>query len=650
VALVARPRHSVRIASVLVGGGALAVACLALTLRLYRLAAQSLWYDEGISLNLAGRGLSDITRSALADIHPPIYYYLLHFWTRLAGNSEFSARFLSATAGAFAVCLLYQLGRQLFSRAAGLCAAAFLAVAPVAVYYGQEARMYSLLLALTLLWTLLWLRLLVAAPGDWLGRHRRLGWALYGLLGVICLYTHYLACLILAVQAVGTVVLGPRRLRQLLGWLALEGAIGVAFLPWLLNMSFGQIDSFRRGAAQPTVGEVLWRMLDDFSVGHLALPDENVRLLFLGLLAVGLLSGGLWARWRWRAGILALLYAGLPVAAMLMISSQRPAYVARLMLEAAPGLYLLLGAGVAALGLAAARLAARFGLGQVGNVAASAAVLWFALSPLTPSLQSLYFAEGWQRDDFRGAVAYLAANAKPEDAIVLDAPGQVDLFRYYFRGQQTYYPLPQYAGAPAGKPRESLAAIAAKHPNVWGIFWGDGEADPERVVEGWLDAHTYKTMNPWYGGIRLVRYVVGASGQESDLNVRFGDTIRLRAYSWQGRSGQPGEVLPLTLYWEATGPITARYKVFVHILDQNEKIWGQRDSEPGGGSAPTESWQTGNTVEDRIGLPIQPDAAPGQYQVELGLYDAKTMERPPVFDVENRPLGNRVLIGPIEVK
>ncbi len=649
MAVAAKRLEGGNVSAALANGVALGFAALALGLRLYRLAAQSLWYDEGISLNLAGRSVADITRAALADIHPPVYYYLLHFWTRLAGSSEFSARFLSAASGVLAVCLLYRLGRLLFGRGAGLSAAAFLAVAPVAVYYGQEARMYSLLLGLTSLWTLVWLRLLVR-PGGWLGRHRRAGWFLYGLLGVVCLYTHYLAGLVLAVHVLGTMLLRLRQPRQLLGWLALQAAVGLAFLPWLLNMSFGQIDSFRRGAAQPSTVDVLWRMLDDFSVGHLAEPNVALRSVLLVLLVLGLLASPLAARLRWQASALAFLYAALPVAAMLVVSSQRPAYVARLMLEASPGLYLLLGAGVAALGLLADRLFNRLSLGLASNVAVSVAVLSCALWPLYPSLQSLYYAEGWQRDDFRGLVGYVAANAKPEDAIVLDAPGQVDLFRYYFRGPQAYYPLPEWAGMPAGKTQEALAATAGKHPNIWAIFWGEGEADPGRVVESWLDSHTYKTINSWYGGVRLVRYVVGTVGQQRQLDVRFGDSIRLRAYAWQASYGRPGEVLPLTLYWEATAPIDARYKVFVHILDQNEKIWGQRDSEPGGGGAPTNTWLPGKEVEDRIGLPIQADAAPGEYQVELGLYDAQTMERPAAFDEQNRTLGNRVLIGPVEVK
>ena len=56
----------------------LGIMLLALALRLYRLDAQSLWNDEGTSVALAQRDLATITRNAADDIHPPLYYYLLH--------------------------------------------------------------------------------------------------------------------------------------------------------------------------------------------------------------------------------------------------------------------------------------------------------------------------------------------------------------------------------------------------------------------------------------------------------------------------------------------------------------------------------------------------------------------------------------------
>ena len=72
---------------------------LAALLRLYRLDGQSLWYDEGVSAFMTTRGPMEIARAAAADIHPPLYYWLLSAWAAPFGNGESSLRGLSVLFG-----------------------------------------------------------------------------------------------------------------------------------------------------------------------------------------------------------------------------------------------------------------------------------------------------------------------------------------------------------------------------------------------------------------------------------------------------------------------------------------------------------------------------------------------------------------------
>ena len=69
---------------------------LATSLQFWALDAQSLWYDEGFSVWLSEKSLSEIVALTAADIQPPLYYLLLHGWIKLVGKSEFALRFLSA--------------------------------------------------------------------------------------------------------------------------------------------------------------------------------------------------------------------------------------------------------------------------------------------------------------------------------------------------------------------------------------------------------------------------------------------------------------------------------------------------------------------------------------------------------------------------
>ncbi|MEA3460120.1 MAG: glycosyltransferase family 39 protein, partial [Chloroflexota bacterium] len=120
------------------------IILVAALLRFYRLDGQSLWADEGNSVALAGRDLATIARNAARDIHPPLYYWLLHFWVMAFGKSEIAVRSLSALLGTALVYLTFLLGCRLFGRRVGLAAALLSALSPFQVYYSQEARMYIL--------------------------------------------------------------------------------------------------------------------------------------------------------------------------------------------------------------------------------------------------------------------------------------------------------------------------------------------------------------------------------------------------------------------------------------------------------------------------------------------------------------------------
>ncbi|NLS76996.1 MAG: hypothetical protein GXY76_07030, partial [Chloroflexi bacterium] len=91
----------------------LAVILLGAGLRLHGLAAESIWLDEATSILLARMDLPSLIRTTAQDIHPPVYYALLHLWLPL-GEGEFAVRALSAFAGILAIPFLFQLGRSLY--------------------------------------------------------------------------------------------------------------------------------------------------------------------------------------------------------------------------------------------------------------------------------------------------------------------------------------------------------------------------------------------------------------------------------------------------------------------------------------------------------------------------------------------------------
>jgi hypothetical protein len=93
---------------------------------------------------------------------------------------------------------------------------------------------------------------------------------------------------------------------------------------------------------------------------------------------------------------------------------------------------------------------------------------------------------------------------------------------------------------------------------------------------------------------------------------------------WLGSEDVAGKTATITLYWQDAAPTERSWTVFVHVLDDSGHIVAQSDHTPAGGAAPTQSWVTGEVVEDvhQISLP-----AAGRYQIRVGMYDQKTNER-----------------------
>lgn len=112
---------------------------------------------------------------------------------------------------------------------------------------------------------------------------------------------------------------------------------------------------------------------------------------------------------------------------------------------------------------------------------------------------------------------------------------------------------------------------------------------------------------------------------------------------------EPGDLLPVTAYWEALSRMDEDYSVFVQVLGQGEIIWGQRDTYPGLGLRPTSRLREGQVVRDVYRIPISSAAfAPDDCEVRMGLYRWETGERLPVR-MDGVPGGDHVSAGSIRL-
>jgi len=131
---------------------------LAFALRVCRLNGQSFWFDESGSVVESRLPLGDVIAQHLGGDHPPGYFLRLRLWMRLAGESDYAVRFASVVAGTASLALLWRLGRRVAGREVAILALASATASSFGLYYGQEARSYALLGALTLLATYSYIR------------------------------------------------------------------------------------------------------------------------------------------------------------------------------------------------------------------------------------------------------------------------------------------------------------------------------------------------------------------------------------------------------------------------------------------------------------------------------------------------------------
>lgn len=597
--------------------------------RFHRLGAQSLWYDEGLAYGHSLRSLPELVSHLQPNVHVPAYFTLLGWWRELTGSTEFALRMPSALFSLVGVAWTYALGGRLFHPIAGLAAAALVALNSFSIYYAQEARMYAMLTA-------------IGAGSMWLflgllrrrntGACERLGWGRIiglGLVNALGIYTHFAHAFVILVQSALVTLIcfassfgesaaaGWRRLpwRYWLKTMMAPVLTLALFLPWL-PVAIAQLGNRSHRLQHLPIDQLLGEILGYFAFGsvhQLSVSGEAPIILFL--LIIGLLPAAS-SRRAWRAALLPIAWAVVSIALFLFIGLGDS--FLRFLLPAQLAFALWLGRGVWVLW----RLPIRRGhrILRITPKLGAAIALALCLAALLRGLDALYRHPDFQRDDMRGLARQIEEELDAGDAIIVSARGLQELLRYYYSGDAPIYPLPSAADEAVTK-QEVLDIIAA-HDRLHVIFYGADQQDPNLIVETTLNRNAFEFADRWIDDLRYARYAGPASLDERKRpGVTFGGEIALDAYALSAIVISPGDVLRAQLEWRAVQSPSARYKIFLQLLNSDGALVAQRDSEPVAGSSMTTTWQPGERVVDNHGLLIPADLPAGEYRLIAGLYD-----------------------------
>jgi mannosyltransferase len=437
----------------------LIIIALGAALRVYQLDGDSLWLDEAYSIKFAHKAPAGIIEETAKDVHPPLYYFALHYWMLVFGDSEVAVRLLSALFGILALPVIYLLASRMFDRATGLLAAGLMALSRFHLEFSQEARMYSLLCLLSLLSIYYFLKLLEGKS--------RYALAGYIITSALMMYTHVYSFFIIAAQNLYllTLLFASRDTFKRLWkrWLVAQVILIVLFVPWL-SVQLQQFSRVQQGFWIPKLPP---RLLLNTLVMH-AGSNQLAWILAL-LIALAIFSG--WKGWKEEhlaesfsdeskksllEGRLKLyllvLWLLCPIMLPYIVSQfSSPIFLPKYTIAALPAFVILAARGL---------LSLRFHQLRMILV-----LLLICFSLVT--LRNYFGAP--RKDMWREAVASINGLTKPNDLVLFDdESGRVPFDYYYKRDNLVEKPFPAYnSKTNADNLGEQLRAAIEGHNRVW---------------------------------------------------------------------------------------------------------------------------------------------------------------------------------------
>ncbi|MFQ5612753.1 MAG: glycosyltransferase family 39 protein [Anaerolineae bacterium] len=616
----------------------LGVLLLAFGLRLYRLGSQSIWWDEGHSIQMASAPISHIPTLPGMDVHPPGYFVLLHQWMALTGLSEFALRYLSVLFSLATVALAMRFGRVLQPGRArldlALLAGLLTALSPLYVAYAQEVRMYAMVTFWALASVYLQWRLLAGSRGRWL-------WPGYVVATALSLYTHYFTGFLLLFENLAWLIWvwragpGGARRARVTGWFGAQLGVLVLFGPQL-SIALRQVTAYTNpNLVPPALGTFLGRSWQAYTVGLTVRP--GLAGWGMGVALVVLAVGAGWALAGPRpggggaSGYPALFFAGwlvLPLGAYYLVLQRQPSFEPRYMMLITPALFLLLAYGLLRLAAAGAGGPALAWLGSLALLAV------FGLG-----LHSYFTDVDFFKDDSAAVAAWLAAETTANDVVLVDVPHP---FHYYAARGDIPAPV-EYLFVDVHTAAQTLTEKTRGRERLFWVTWPRGDTDPRGVIPflaGKQGQHLGRVAFRGYNvdGYRLGGQPFSLPDELAPASLVFGDggagLFRLDGLAYGGRSAESQQVWT-TLHFSLLRETEVDYRVSVRLRGSDGRVVAQVDKDLlNDRHFRTSAWPLDdarlNQAVNVYTLPVAPDAPPGDYTLEVVVYDAATLAPLPV--------------------
>lgn len=490
-------------------------------LRIYGLSSESFWLDEGDSFKSTELAVPQIIERLYvnATLYPqfwgkgagsvPLYYILVNYWTKLFGLNEFKLRLFSALFGILSIYLIFLVGKFIVNREVGLIASFMLAINHQHISFSQEARMYPMLVALTLLSAL---SLLYA-----LKTNKNIYWGLFVISTVFLLYTHPFSFFILLFQGAFLLIYW-KKYKIFLKKMVFSGlAIFLFYLPWIpalvKQLSYGPpagigtlsnahplaklitelitvLVQFNSWVSPDLTNRTALRAMDFFGLtvsGWVLIISVIMIALLLGF---AFICGVIYIKnskmfldpLKGPSVIFLLLWLSIPLLVPFLISLISPKNIIfsdiRYVLFVSPAYYLLASLGI-------------FSVRKWKNIFLALLVL-FSISPLYS-----YYAN-FDNEQWREASNYLQLNRLPDEYLFIQKANNILPFGYYHHNKVNIIAINNIS--------EFKPALREKQ-SFWLVLSLEKYTDPDGLVKKYADSHYAPVQTKEYIGVKIIRYM-----------------------------------------------------------------------------------------------------------------------------------------------
>lgn len=145
----------------------------------------NLWFDESYSVGMANKSFIDIWQIGSNDVHPILYYWILHLIYIIFGSNIYLYRIASMIPIAILGILGYTHIKKDFGEKEGILFSFFTFFLPIASVYSAEIRMYT--------WGMLFVTIMAIYAYRIYKKSSTKNWIIFAIFSLASAYTHYYA-------------------------------------------------------------------------------------------------------------------------------------------------------------------------------------------------------------------------------------------------------------------------------------------------------------------------------------------------------------------------------------------------------------------------------------------------------------------------